>query len=54
MNLTFFITASIALTIQKYADKYREEDLSKTLADLESDRSLPRIKTYDFIIGEYR
>lgn len=53
MNLTTFVTASIALTIQKYADKYREKDLNLTLQELEEDMSLPNIKSFDFIVGTY-
>lgn len=51
MQLSTFVFGSIALLIQQYADKYRSEDLSKTLTELEGDLSLPRIKNYDFIIG---
>lgn len=37
--------------VKLYCDKYRAEDLAKTLDELEPDLNLPNIKTYDFIVG---
>ncbi|XP_035714898.1 (R)-mandelonitrile lyase 1 [Folsomia candida] len=50
MQLSAFIIASMALSIQYYADQFREDDLEMTLDELAPDRSLPVIKTFDFVI----
>jgi hypothetical protein len=52
MKFVEFILQSIPLVISFYAKKYLDDDLAQTLAELENDSSLPRIKTYDFIVGE--
>lgn len=52
MQLSAFIIASMALSIQYYADQFREDDLEMTLDELAPDRSLPVIKTFDFVIGK--
>lgn len=52
MNLAAIILASITLLIQKYADYDKEEDYKITLSELKQDLNLPRIKTYDFIVGK--
>src|SRR5271156_3135322 len=50
MNLAAFILVSVPLAIQFFAKKYHDEDYAITLTDLESDLSVPRIHTYDFIV----
>lgn len=51
MKLGAYLLGSMSLMIQQYADKYRTEDLSETLDELENDRGFPNIETYDFIVG---
>lgn len=51
MYLNTFIIAASYLMVKLYCDKYRAEDLAKTLDELEPDLNLPNIKTYDFIVG---
>lgn len=51
MKLLNFILQSFPLMIQQYADYYRETDLDTTLSQLSNDLSLPRIQTYDYIVG---
>jgi len=53
MNLFSFALGSVVLAIKLYADFYEKEDLELTLTELKNDASLPRIKTYDFIIGTF-
>jgi hypothetical protein len=53
MRFVEFILQSIPLVISLYAKKYLDDDLAQTLVELENDSSLPRIKTYDFIVGEF-
>ncbi|CAL8130336.1 unnamed protein product [Orchesella dallaii] len=50
MQLATFVLGSIPLLIQLYARKYLEEDKVKTMAELQKDLNLPRIKEYDFIV----
>lgn len=52
MNLFSMLLASIAVLIQDYADYDKAEDYEKTLNELKPDLNFPRIKTYDFIVGE--
>lgn len=52
MDLTTFVFAGLPVIIQQYADFYKKRDLEATLKELESDQGLPRIKEYDFIVGE--
>jgi hypothetical protein len=51
MNLVSFVLGSFPLMIQQYVDHYKNLDLMSTLTELEGDLSLPRITTYDYIIG---
>lgn len=51
MLLSTFVLSSLAVVIKLYAEYYQLKDFNETLKDLEHDDSLPRIKTYDFIIG---
>ncbi len=51
MQLVSFVLGSLLLSIQQYADFYKELDLRSTLVELENDLSLPRIQTYDFIVA---
>lgn len=52
MELSRLVLGSISLLIQLYADKYRDDDFTKTLYELEDDLHFPKIKTYDFIVGK--
>jgi hypothetical protein len=52
MYLSTFVVGSVGLIITLYSNYYQRVDLRKTLQDLERDLSLPRIKTYDFIVGK--
>ncbi|XP_035713465.1 glucose dehydrogenase [FAD, quinone] [Folsomia candida] len=49
-KLSLLVLTSASLMIKQYAEQYRKGDLDMTLTELEPDLSLPRIKTYDFII----
>lgn len=51
MKLAAFLFGTVPLIIQFYAKKYAEDDLTETLNELEQDFGMPRIKTYDFIVG---
>ncbi len=51
MNLASFVLSGIPLLIQNYAEEYQKLDYSSTLADLEGDLGLPRVQSYDFIVG---
>lgn len=51
-KLSLLVLTSASLMIKQYAEQYRKGDLDMTLTELEPDLSLPRIKTYDFIIGK--
>lgn len=53
MNLFSLILATITLLIQEYADYDKEEDHNKTLLELKRDLNFPRIKSFDFIVGEW-
>ena len=52
MNVSSFIFSALPLMIQQYADFYKERDFKATLEELRPDLSIPRIETYDFIIGK--
>ncbi len=52
MKLATFIFGAIPLLVQFYANKYQQDDKTKTLEELENDFGLPRIKSYDFIVGK--
>lgn len=54
MKVAEFLLGSLPLLIQFYADFYRKIDFENTMYELESEFNVPQIKTYDFIIGEYR
>lgn len=54
MKLSSFVFGAIPLIIQYYAKKYMEDDKTIALQDLENDYGIPRIKSYDFIIGKYK
>lgn len=47
---TLFL-ASFSIAVKLFVEKYRSDDLQKTLQELEGDLSLPRITAYDYIIG---
>jgi len=51
MKWAAFVLTSIPLIIQHYAERYEEQDKARTLAELEEQNGVPRIKTYDYIIG---
>ncbi|XP_035715563.1 oxygen-dependent choline dehydrogenase 1 [Folsomia candida] len=46
---TLFL-ASFSIAVKLFVEKYRSDDLQKTLQELEGDLSLPRITAYDYII----
>jgi hypothetical protein len=52
MKLAAFVLTAIPLLIQLYSKKSQEEDYAKTLTELEDEFGVPKIKTYDFIVGE--
>lgn len=52
MNVADFLLGSIPLLLQLYAETYRETDFKRTMVELESERDVPKIKTYDFIVGK--
>jgi hypothetical protein len=52
MRIASFVLGSVALLIQHYADKYQQIDFTQTLAQLDADLNLPRIRQYDFIVGQ--
>jgi hypothetical protein len=52
MKVVEFLFQTVPLIIQLYADQYLRDDLANTLRELEEDSNLPRIKTYDFIVGK--
>lgn len=45
-----FILTAMSLLVEQDAEKYRQDDYHKTKTELDADLSLPRIKTYDFIV----
>lgn len=49
-----FLLNAIPLLIQLFVENDIKEDLSKTIQEVENDSSLPRIRTYDFIVGNFR
>lgn len=51
MKLAAFLFGTIPLVINFYVKKYIEDDKAVTLRDLEGDFGIPRIKSYDFIVG---
>lgn len=53
MNIAEFFLGSIPLLLQFYAEMYRETDLKNTMVELESELNVPKVKSYDFIIGEF-
>ena len=52
MKVVEFLIQSIPLLISLYAEKYQKDDLELTLNELENDSNVPRIQTYDFIVGK--
>lgn len=52
MNVVDFFLGSIPLLLQFYAEMYRETDFKNTLLELENEYNVPKIKTYDFVIGK--
>lgn len=54
MNVADFLIRSIPLLLQFYAEMYRETDFQNTMLELESEFNVPKVKTYDFIIGKLR
>lgn len=52
MNIVDIFLGSIPLLLQFYAEMYRENDLKNTMLELDSEFNVPKIKSYDFIIGE--
>ncbi len=53
MNIYAFSVGSVALLIKLYIDYNQMKDLGTTLEELKADSSLPRIREYDFIVGEH-
>lgn len=51
MNIVNFLWNSIPLLLQLYADLYLKTDFEKTKAELETEYNVPKIKSFDFIIG---
>lgn len=52
MKVVTFMLSSISLLIQQYANNFEQEDLKLTLTQLRDDLGLPRIQTYDYIVGK--
>lgn len=52
MKVAEFLLGSIPLLVQFYADLYRKIDFENTMLELESEFNVPKVKTYDFIIGK--
>lgn len=52
MNLADFFLGSIPLLIQFYVEMFRETDLKNTMHELESEFNVPKVQSYDFIIGK--
>lgn len=52
MNVVDFFLGSIPLLLQFYAETYRETDFKSTLQELDKEFNVPKIKTYDFVIGK--
>lgn len=51
MKLAAFIFSAVPLLVQFYAKKYLEDDKTLALTELGNDFGFPRIKAYDFVIG---
>lgn len=49
-----FLFSAIPLLIELFVKHDMREDLAKTIQELENDSNLPRIKTYDFIVGNFK
>lgn len=52
MNVVDFLLGSIPLLLQFYAEMYRETDFKNTMIELESESNVPKVNTYDFIVGK--
>ncbi len=52
MNLADFVLGSIPLMLQLYSEMYRNTDYRSTMSELESEHNVPKMKTYDFIVGK--
>lgn len=52
VNVADFLLSSIPLLLQFYAESYRETDFKNTMVELESQFNVPKVKTYDIIIGK--
>jgi len=52
MHFVDFILYSIPLLVHFYAEKYLQDDYTKTLQALESEFNVPIPTTYDFIVGK--
>ena len=53
MRVVEFLLQAIPLLIQLYSEKYLQDDLERTMNELENDSNVPRIKSYDFIVGKF-
>jgi len=54
MKWAAFVFSTLPLLIQRYAERYQQQDNAATLDQLEEEHGVPRIKTYDYIIGMLR
>lgn len=52
MKLGAFVLQAIPLIMSYYVKKYMDDDKAVALVDLESDFGIPRIASFDFIVGE--
>lgn len=53
MNVANFLWESIPLLLQLYANLYLKTDFDKTKVELETEFNVPKIKSFDFIVGEF-
>lgn len=53
MNVLDFLWGSLPLLLEFYADLYLKTDFEKTMVELETESNVPKIKTYDFIVGKF-
>lgn len=53
MNIANFLWESIPLLLQFYADLYLKTDFDETKVELENEYNVPKIKSFDFIIGKF-
>lgn len=53
MNVPDLLWKSLPLLLQFYADFYLKADLQKTKEELKTEYNVPKIKTHDFVIGNF-